>query len=110
MSRISTFCTEFSYYIYLRFKCCSQLTILVNPQAKQNKQCTFNAAVLRVRGTILPLKGNNALLCIVFDLHLNVNNLKAFGVATDTQKCVPFLVFPSYKIFHAVGERTAVFK
>jgi len=42
-------------------------------------------------------------LCIVVDLHETVKNVKAINIAADTQQCVPFAMFRSYRIFKAAA-------
>jgi len=46
--------------------------------------------------------------CIVVDVHVDINNVKAISIATDRQKCVPFVMFLSYKIFNAAANNTNV--
>ena len=47
-------------------------------------------------------------LCIYADLHETVKNVKAINIATDIQQCVPFALFPSYRIFKAAANNMNV--
>ena len=42
-------------------------------------------------------------LCIVVDIHVDVNNTKILAVAMEGQRCVPSALLSNYKIFRTAN-------
>ena len=68
------------------------------------KQCTLNLSMRRVHVTAVAMETQPCFhLCIVVDLHVDVNNAKMLDITMEMQPRVSSGLFATYKIF-----RTAV--